>query len=325
MNNLLQTKPEQSIPNRKKNRLNNKHENKIQYNLTKAYASLKLFRTGPQTHPDKVIDKCCYSAKFRLDQDLRRLFPYINAVIEGTQYYSTPECVKFILDQHLCILYPEEGAFTPVENHAEAVDFLRILLAFIGDIGQRSNDIVPNFRKYSPASTVDIYRLLPGNNCQDCGYVSCMAFAAALSRQYTSMGKCPHFATPVEEKSTFHVVDKQGQKVQTISLDINTHCLHKQVNQKEAHIQTLQSQLTDFQESHARSFTEVNSRLLSPLTKREIEVLEKVAHGATNKDISKKLFVSEHTVKSHINHIFDKLQVNDRTQASVWATKNGLL
>ncbi len=44
-----------------------------------------------------------------------------------------------------------------------------------------------------------------------------------------------------------------------------------------------------------------------------------------NKEISKKTNISEHTVKSHVIHIFDKLGVNDRTQASVEAAKNGLI
>ena len=42
-------------------------------------------------------------------------------------------------------------------------------------------------------------------------------------------------------------------------------------------------------------------------------------------EIAKLLCISVHTVKTHVNHIFDKLDVNDRAQAAVWASKNGLL
>lgn len=51
------------------------------------------------------------------------------------------------------------------------------------------------------------------------------------------------------------------------------------------------------------------------LTAREIEVLQLMAEGATNKDIGKRLFISEKTVKNHINNIFRKMDVADRTQA----------
>ena len=55
------------------------------------------------------------------------------------------------------------------------------------------------------------------------------------------------------------------------------------------------------------------------LSKREMEVLKEMVKGKTNKDIAKSLFVSEKTVKTHVSHIFNKLQVSDRTQAAIYA------
>ena len=62
-----------------------------------------------------------------------------------------------------------------------------------------------------------------------------------------------------------------------------------------------------------------------PLTDREKEVLGLVANGATNNEISEALCISPHTVKSHVIHIFNKLGVNDRTQAAVLAAQKNLL
>jgi DNA-binding NarL/FixJ family response regulator len=61
------------------------------------------------------------------------------------------------------------------------------------------------------------------------------------------------------------------------------------------------------------------------LSTREIEVLELVARGTSNKDIAKELWVSETTVKSHMLHIFDKLGVTDRTAAVTAALKRGII
>ena len=51
------------------------------------------------------------------------------------------------------------------------------------------------------------------------------------------------------------------------------------------------------------------------ITKRELEILELIATGLSNREIAEKLFVSENTVKTHSSHLFDKLSAKRRTQA----------
>lgn len=62
-----------------------------------------------------------------------------------------------------------------------------------------------------------------------------------------------------------------------------------------------------------------------PISPRELEVLELVARGATNRDAAAKLFISEATVKTHLVHIYAKLGVNDRAAAVAAAFDRGLL
>jgi DNA-binding NarL/FixJ family response regulator len=61
------------------------------------------------------------------------------------------------------------------------------------------------------------------------------------------------------------------------------------------------------------------------LTPREGEVLALIANGLSNQEIASKLFVSEATVKSHINHVFAKIGARDRAQAVHYAYKHGLV
>ncbi len=61
------------------------------------------------------------------------------------------------------------------------------------------------------------------------------------------------------------------------------------------------------------------------LSTREIEILELVAGGASNKDIAKQLWISDTTVKSHVLHIFNKLEVTDRTAAVTVALRRGII
>jgi DNA-binding NarL/FixJ family response regulator len=59
--------------------------------------------------------------------------------------------------------------------------------------------------------------------------------------------------------------------------------------------------------------------VLNEITPRELEVLRLIAPGASNKEISQKLYISEGTVKNHVTHILNRLNLRDRTQAEIFA------
>ena len=61
------------------------------------------------------------------------------------------------------------------------------------------------------------------------------------------------------------------------------------------------------------------------LSAREIEVLSRVAKGDRNREIGKKLFIAEETVKVHLKHIMSKLGAKDRTHAVIIAARRGFL
>lgn len=63
--------------------------------------------------------------------------------------------------------------------------------------------------------------------------------------------------------------------------------------------------------------------LFAPLTSREIEILDCIARGMSNKTIARNLLISDQTVKNHITSILRKLMVNDRTQAVIYALRRG--
>ena len=67
----------------------------------------------------------------------------------------------------------------------------------------------------------------------------------------------------------------------------------------------------------------VEAQIFSPLTPRELEILETVARGQSNKEIARTLGISDQTVKNHVTAILRKLAVNDRTQAVIQAIRHG--
>ena len=66
------------------------------------------------------------------------------------------------------------------------------------------------------------------------------------------------------------------------------------------------------------------SRPTADLTGREREVLELLAEGLANKQIARRLGIAEKTVKAHLTSVFQRIGVTDRTQAALWARRQGL-
>jgi two-component system response regulator DegU len=84
----------------------------------------------------------------------------------------------------------------------------------------------------------------------------------------------------------------------------------------------LLSQFRSLPQDYSAS-SETDFPLFQPLSDREIEVLERIAAGGSNKEIADTLGISTQTVKNHISSILRKLSLNDRTQAVLYALRRG--
>ena len=81
--------------------------------------------------------------------------------------------------------------------------------------------------------------------------------------------------------------------------------------------------LNSFRQFTVEEESEEAKDLYSPLSSREVEILDYIARGNSNKEIAKSLKISDQTVKNHITSILKKLSVNDRTAAVVHALRHG--
>jgi NarL family two-component system response regulator LiaR len=77
------------------------------------------------------------------------------------------------------------------------------------------------------------------------------------------------------------------------------------------------------QELHGAS--RERAQLYATLSEREREVLHLIANGLSNAQIAAQLVISERTVKSHVNNILSKLHIVDRTQAAIYAWREGIM
>ena len=83
--------------------------------------------------------------------------------------------------------------------------------------------------------------------------------------------------------------------------------------------------LTEFKDLSAGVKKKPSEKAEADLSPREDEVLRLVAQGATNRGIADSLFISENTVKTHLKSIMEKLHLANRSQATAYAVKKGLI
>ena len=267
-----------------------------------------------------LATKKSWGAHFELETDIRTIFPYINAVTPGARYHDRPEYIYFLFDCISCTLYPKHIIAAPFSDREEANAFFLKFCHFINDLDARKHEIDADYRRYRPISVIEVFKLLPGTNCRECGYKTCLAFAGAMRQGEAVPEQCPGFARPMHEYAVYPIYDYDGRLVSTVTIEKDAE------KQKEMPDRTMEAR--DLQSSEMEKQDGDNTEIeigMPPLTKREIEVLRLVAGGSTNNEISDTLFISPHTVKSHVIHIFNKLGVNDRTQAAVIAAQNNII
>ena len=228
-------------------------------------------------------------ARFEVGQDLSPLFPYLNPSLPAAKYFAGPPRLQFVFEKVLCTLYSQEIIAASFHDEEGARDFGDRLLRYLNEIYEKQHSIKPDYKTVEQLAPMDIYQLLPQTNCGKCGQENCLAFAALLSKGQVGPEDCPGFSEPIARKAVYPIFDKEGRLVSTVELNIT----------EQAGQMTVPENL---------------------LTKRELEVLRLLAKGKSNPEIAESLSISHHTVKSHVNHIYDKLGVNDRALAAVWAS-----
>lgn len=245
----------------------------------------------------QTFPRTFWGVHFKLDQDVKALFPYLNAVFTDARFYDKPECVEFIFEGFKCMLYPDEVIAAAFTGEDQALQFAQRLVDFLNGVNDKKDSLTPNFKKFQPVSVIDIYKILPQTNCRECGFSACLAFAAALSKREATTDQCPGLRRPMSQYALYPVINREGNQVDIVSLEIDPS--QSRPANREAPAQT-------------------------GLSHRELQVLRLLASGSTNVEISEILCISSHTVKSHVVHILNKLGVNDRTEAAVWAVRYGL-
>ncbi len=158
--------------------------------------SYKITRTLPcLADPEKI------RVIAEITSEIQEVFPYLNATLEGCLYNHPALTLTFKKDEKIITLHPLHITLTKIDDEKEAEEVLGWLQNLINKTYQDRNDIKPDYSVRRELKPTDIFKLLPGTNCKECGQKSCLAFAFKLVRQETEISKChPLFSDNCEEK-----------------------------------------------------------------------------------------------------------------------------
>lgn len=141
-----------------------------------------------------------WSVKAHLKDDISEVLPYLNAKLKGADYDHDAKVLIWEDEIRKYAFRPHEIATAPVEEREEAHKLINKLVHIVNKTWKQRNEIIPNFEQRKLPNVMEIYMLLPKTNCKDCGYLTCMSYAADLRKGETKLSQCPHLSKEIKDK-----------------------------------------------------------------------------------------------------------------------------
>jgi ArsR family metal-binding transcriptional regulator len=147
-----------------------------------------------------------WNAKAILEDSIAPVLPYLNAALSGADYHHDSQVVIWKDRGHKHAFRPREISVAPVGDREEARRLIDDVIDMVNAIWKRRGEIEPSFGRRCLPRLMDIYRLLPGTNCKQCGYSSCMAYAAHLREGEADLSQCPCLSDDLYAENRKHLL-----------------------------------------------------------------------------------------------------------------------
>ena len=136
-----------------------------------------------------------------LSDDVSEVLPYLASAIKHCSYDDNSKILSFKLDGKGIVVYANKITVTRLTSREEATQMLDKLKDLINRTYDDRQNIEPSYKKGIELKYLDVFKLLPGTNCKECGQPTCLTFATMLVRQEASIKQCsPLFGGRFEEK-----------------------------------------------------------------------------------------------------------------------------
>ena len=139
---------------------------------------------------DCIADPTKIRVVAELSDDVSPAMPYLNALLKKASYSNDAKIVHFNLEDRMITLYPRVVTMAKIDDEADAHRVISWLRDLINDAYRRRGEIEPSYEMRLVVKPLDVYALLPKENCKGCGEATCMAFAFRLLRGQARIEEC---------------------------------------------------------------------------------------------------------------------------------------
>lgn len=157
----------------------------------------------------------------QLDRDISEILPYLNAILDSAIYNHYGKTLTIKKEGRIITIYSYDVHGAKIDGEEDAVRILEWLKEKINYCYKNKDKIQPNYQRRQSLTPLDIYKLLPGLNCKQCGETTCFSFAIRLSNEELSIMRCaPLFSAEYQDKRNqlLRILKDSGYSVPSVYL-----------------------------------------------------------------------------------------------------------
>jgi ArsR family metal-binding transcriptional regulator len=140
-----------------------------------------------------------------LDQDVSAALPYLNTTLFGFEYIKEPPSVTFRAQGKLITVYGRKIAINAIKDENEALKIVEWIKREINDAWEKRDEVEPSYEGMPRPKLIEILKLLPKTNCQECGAPTCMVFATFVAEGGKDASDCPALSDENREKLNSYI------------------------------------------------------------------------------------------------------------------------
>jgi ArsR family metal-binding transcriptional regulator len=132
-----------------------------------------------------------YALKVTLKRDIGAVLPYLNAVFENTMYDHDNKILICEKDKRGYAFRSMDIRVSGIVDVSDVPQVAQEVVDRVNQVWREREQITPSYKERKLPTVIDIYQLLPKTNCKQCGYLTCLAFAAELRTDPGLLVQCP--------------------------------------------------------------------------------------------------------------------------------------